>query len=604
MRASPVPRAGWLAVALLPAFLALPAAVARCWVAPEARRRGALAVAMVAGAVGVLALAGALWQGSPRAAQPLGNAVALGAFLAMVTPLALAATMAERGRWRWAAAAALALALLGLLATRSVAGLAALVVGAAVALPRGRRRWLLVPLLAGLVLLGPRLVRIAAGRDASVHARTSYWGGGLRGIAARPLLGWGPGGTAWTLAPHVGRAREPTRRARCRPTCTACRCSLLYELGLPGLAAAGALAVAFVLARWREGSPRRRGGAAARRPRAACAPGGGARGGPDPGHHGALGGPGDRGGGGPGRRRAPLATAVRLRGAWALRPSVGSTPPSRSCCSRRSTPPSPATTQRAGAPARASALVGRARRRARSRACRSTGRGSGWLAASAARGGWSSPAPPPARREWRRCSSRPAGRRRSPASGGESCLARACEADPLLGAAPSCSPSARPGRRGRRRLARAGHPRRPAAARRDRLRRPPGAPCSRARRPEPLAVIDFEGPPQFRPPRSRGGALGGVDAGLRQAILDAGAAVAAAAPGPVGRRGIAMDGEPDTRHLAVCLPPSALAADARLRGRALPEAKALSAIRGAGWLRTTRRARCRGRAWSRRRRPR
>ncbi|HET9766622.1 MAG TPA: hypothetical protein VFS60_07235, partial [Thermoanaerobaculia bacterium] len=157
MRASPVPRAGWLAVALLPAFLALPAAVARCWATPEARCRGVLAVAMVAGAVGVLALAGALWQGSPRAAQPLGNAVALGTFLAMVAPLALAAVLDEHGRWRWAAVAALGLALLGLLATRSVAALAALAVGALVALPRGRRRWLLVPLLVGGVLLGPRL---------------------------------------------------------------------------------------------------------------------------------------------------------------------------------------------------------------------------------------------------------------------------------------------------------------------------------------------------------------------------------------------------------------------------------------------------------------
>ncbi|HEV8632466.1 MAG TPA: hypothetical protein VGV61_19285, partial [Thermoanaerobaculia bacterium] len=31
MRGSPVPRAGWLGAALLPALLALPAAVARCW---------------------------------------------------------------------------------------------------------------------------------------------------------------------------------------------------------------------------------------------------------------------------------------------------------------------------------------------------------------------------------------------------------------------------------------------------------------------------------------------------------------------------------------------------------------------------------------------
>ena len=38
--ASPVPRAGWMAVLLLPAFLVLPAVVERCWRREEDRRRG------------------------------------------------------------------------------------------------------------------------------------------------------------------------------------------------------------------------------------------------------------------------------------------------------------------------------------------------------------------------------------------------------------------------------------------------------------------------------------------------------------------------------------------------------------------------------------
>src|SRR6266496_255744 len=52
LRASPVPRAGWVAVALLPAFLALPAAIARCWPTAGARWVGALALAGVTGSIG------------------------------------------------------------------------------------------------------------------------------------------------------------------------------------------------------------------------------------------------------------------------------------------------------------------------------------------------------------------------------------------------------------------------------------------------------------------------------------------------------------------------------------------------------------------------
>src|SRR5258708_17575567 len=54
--ASPVPRAGRVAVLLLPAFLALPAAMARCWRREAERRGGLRALAVVVTRVAPLAL--------------------------------------------------------------------------------------------------------------------------------------------------------------------------------------------------------------------------------------------------------------------------------------------------------------------------------------------------------------------------------------------------------------------------------------------------------------------------------------------------------------------------------------------------------------------
>ena len=254
MRASPASRAGWLAVSLLPAFLALPSAVARCWREEEARRRGLLAVAIVAGLAGTTAIAGMVWQGSARAAQPLGNAVVLGSVLATLTPLVLAVALSARGRLRVVAWAALACAVAGLLGTRSVAAIAAVVVGAAIALPHGRRRWLLVPLVAGVLVLGPRLGRLATGEDGSLQARTSYWLGGLRGIAERPLFGWGPGATAWTLAPFARPRPGANPPGEAIADLHSLPLQLGYELGLPGLGLAMLLAGAFGRARMREQS--------------------------------------------------------------------------------------------------------------------------------------------------------------------------------------------------------------------------------------------------------------------------------------------------------------------------------------------------------------
>jgi len=264
MRASPVPRAGWLAAALLPALLVLPAAIARCWYPPddpsgpgdrdgeESRLRGALGVTVVAGLLGAAALVAMELQGSPRAAQPLGNAVVEGTVLATLLPLAVGTVAATRGRLRAVAGAALLFAAGGLLATRSIAALGAALLGGTLALGRGRRRWLLVPALVGALLLGPRVLELAAGKDHSALARWSYWQGGVRGIAARPLLGWGPGATPWTLAPFVRPQPGINPPGEVLGDVHSLPVQLAYELGLPGLLAALALGAAFARARHRE----------------------------------------------------------------------------------------------------------------------------------------------------------------------------------------------------------------------------------------------------------------------------------------------------------------------------------------------------------------
>src|SRR5690349_22295367 len=61
--ASPVPRAGKMGLLLLPAFLYLPGAVARCWREERDRRRGFRAVALVTAAISLWALVDWLVRG-------------------------------------------------------------------------------------------------------------------------------------------------------------------------------------------------------------------------------------------------------------------------------------------------------------------------------------------------------------------------------------------------------------------------------------------------------------------------------------------------------------------------------------------------------------
>ncbi|HEX3129788.1 MAG TPA: hypothetical protein VH394_20805, partial [Thermoanaerobaculia bacterium] len=97
---SPVPRASWMVLILLPAFLLLPGAVARCWSREADRRIGARAVAVLTSAVSLWALIDWKVRDLPRVSMPLGHHNLLATWLVILLPLALAAAR-EPGVWRW-----------------------------------------------------------------------------------------------------------------------------------------------------------------------------------------------------------------------------------------------------------------------------------------------------------------------------------------------------------------------------------------------------------------------------------------------------------------------------------------------------------------------
>lgn len=250
---SEVPRAGRTALLLLPAFLLLPAAVARVWSTAEARRLGVAAWSAAVTAVSLWALIDAVVRGAGRAAQPLGHHNLLGAFLAITLPVALVAT-AERGSGRALGFAAALTGGAALVATRSLSALAAVAVVALLVSHRlGRFRQLvagLALLTAGLAL--PRAEAIVRGGDRSARARLSYAEAAWAGAGERPWFGWGPGSSPWTLsafiAPRPGV--NPAGELVGEPHSTPLRIG--YELGVAGVAASALLIGLFARARWRE----------------------------------------------------------------------------------------------------------------------------------------------------------------------------------------------------------------------------------------------------------------------------------------------------------------------------------------------------------------
>ncbi|MEM9555677.1 MAG: O-antigen ligase family protein [Acidobacteriota bacterium] len=100
---------------------------------------------------------------------------------------------------------------------------------------------------AGSTWLGPRLVDLVRGDDASATVRQLYARAALRGVAERPLLGWGPGASAWLLPRHLAleQAAGDGTVARLLPTeqvvtdAHSLPLTLAYELGVGGVAVVG-----------------------------------------------------------------------------------------------------------------------------------------------------------------------------------------------------------------------------------------------------------------------------------------------------------------------------------------------------------------------------
>jgi hypothetical protein len=138
--ASPVPRAGRFALILLPAYLALPGAVARCWSTETARRIGLRALSGVVGGVALLSLAGIVVLHTGRASLPLGHHNLLAAWLVILLPAVLLPA-GETGGWRWLGWSSGAVGAAAVLASRSFLGIAALAVeGLVLMIAAGKKR--------------------------------------------------------------------------------------------------------------------------------------------------------------------------------------------------------------------------------------------------------------------------------------------------------------------------------------------------------------------------------------------------------------------------------------------------------------------------------
>lgn len=250
---SEVPRAGAVVLTLLPAFLLVPAAVARCWSGAESRRLGLFAWSATVLGVSLWALVDAAVRGAMRTAEPLGHHNLLGVFLAVTLPVATVG-IAEGGAARWLALLATAVGGVALLATRSMSALvAAAVVGLLVSSRLGRARHFVAGL--GLLAIGfavPRAQAIVLGHDRSGIARATYADGAWNGWRERPWLGWGPGASPWTLsaflAPKPGA--NPAGELVGEPHSTPLRVG--YEIGWIGLLAVATLVGSFAWRRWRE----------------------------------------------------------------------------------------------------------------------------------------------------------------------------------------------------------------------------------------------------------------------------------------------------------------------------------------------------------------
>jgi putative inorganic carbon (HCO3(-)) transporter len=250
---SVAPRAGRLALVLLPAYLSLPAFVERSLSGELARRWGLRAMAVVSGVVASWGLWDRFVDGSSRAAMPLGHHNLLAGFLVAMLPVA-ALGLREPGRWRLVAAAAAALTLAGIAAAGSLLAAVAVLVEGLLALLwwRGLQRLLLPAALLILGLQMPRVAAIFSGADSSANARWTYLEAGWRGVSLRPWLGWGPGSTAWTLGLHLRPVAGVNPQGEVVADLHSLPLQILYELGGVGFAFTLGTAAWFLRRRIRE----------------------------------------------------------------------------------------------------------------------------------------------------------------------------------------------------------------------------------------------------------------------------------------------------------------------------------------------------------------
>ncbi len=227
---SPVGRAGEsMVIFLLPAAWAA-AGMGRLLGRPGARRWALAGCAAVAVAASIWALIQQPLHEQGRAALPIGhhNQLAL-VLVALLPPAVLGAWRLPwpgGSRARWTAAVLVGAILIWTLsATGAMSGLLALAlqVGAAAAWTlwlTGARKWLVrigavLVLVAALMLTaswavsrlevpGPvqRLGAVLRLEDPSLLSRRTYAAAAKDGFAERPILGWGPGSSSWTLARH------------------------------------------------------------------------------------------------------------------------------------------------------------------------------------------------------------------------------------------------------------------------------------------------------------------------------------------------------------------------------------------------------------------
>jgi len=208
-----------------------------------------------------------------RSASTLKNAAFLGAYLALVVPIAVRLALDTAGSVRWRAVAAIA----------AVAGVAALVFSqtraawlgtlAALALlgvvelrARGRQGRALPAIVAGVTVVIVAVVAVAPLRDralsvtvlgqGSTRARTLLWERAVPTIAHRPLLGYGPDATVLAYPRYLNDTFE---RDVTRQTLPDRAHDLVLDLGIWGGLPAIALGAVLVVSVFRRADPSRLG---------------------------------------------------------------------------------------------------------------------------------------------------------------------------------------------------------------------------------------------------------------------------------------------------------------------------------------------------------